>query len=164
MIKQLTLCFFLLSSCFIKAEAPNAKVVGKELESLIKALYVPDYDLLLKHTHDSVLQLTGGEETFKATLKQTHELMKQNNVTISAVKTGEKLDYFTGEKNEYFFIPTELTLKVGENEQKAAGHQLGIRKKGTEVWKYIDCSMLTKELVSQLIPDYPKDKELPAKG
>lgn len=161
MIKQLALSVFLLSSGFLHADAPDAKERGKEITATIKAVYVPDYDLLLKHTHEEVFKLAGGKESFLETLKKTHEFLKSKNVSIAKVEISEELDYFKTEQNEFFFVASKITLKVGEKTHVAPGHQLGVKKKGSDVWKYIDRSALNDELIRKMFPDFPEDKALP---
>lgn len=161
MTKYLALSAFFLSSLLLQADEPDQKVVAQEIAATIRAVYTPDYDLLLKHTHEEVLKLAGGEKAFKKGLKQTHEFLISKNVSIESVAVGKTLDYFETAENEFFFVATRIMIKVGEKVQAAPGHQLAVRKKDTKVWKYIDCSALNDELVRKMFPDFPKDQKLP---
>jgi len=146
-----------------KSKAPERDAVAQEIAALIRAVYTPDFKLLIKHTHDKVLELAGGKKAFMATLQQTHDFLKKNNVSVKSVAVGKKLDHFESAENQFFFISTKIILQIGEKEQAAPGHQLGVKKKGTDIWKYIDCSALNDELLRTMFPDFPKDKTLPAK-
>lgn len=159
--KHLLVAAFFLGSSMLHAAEPDPKTAGQEIAATIKAIYKPDYGLLLKHTHDAVLELAGGKKAFKKTLVQTHGYLASKNVSVETVEVGVKLDYFETEKNEFFFIATRITLKVGDKTHVAPGHQMGVKKKSDKVWKYIDCSALDDEQVRKMFPDFPEDKKLP---
>jgi len=159
--KYLIIAALFLSTNFLQAEAPDSKIISKEVTATINAIYKPDYELLIKHTHDEVFKLAGGKEAFLKTMKQTHTFLTDKNVSIGGVEVDEKLDYFKTAENEFIFVAAKITIKVGDKSQVAPSHQLGVKKNGTDVWKYIDCSALNDELVRKMFPDFPADKKLP---
>lgn len=148
------------SSVTVYGQQPKKDRVEKEVTAAVGAIYVGDYDLLLRHTHDKVLEIVGGKETFLVALKQATEALQDAGITFEGVEFG-KVQYFAGQENEFLVIPTKITIKTADGDTTTAGAQLGVKKKSSKVWKYMDLSALNEKLVRTWFPDYPKDREVP---
>ena len=147
------------------AKEPDPKIVQKELGDVISAVFKADMEPIEKHTHERVFAIVGDKKTFLAEIEKAFKGVQEAGVVLIRAEVGEKLDYFKGKENEFFFVSTNIVMKVGDKEpQMVPGYQLGVKKTTETVWKYIDCSSLTVEMAREWFPDFPKDKKLPVPG
>jgi hypothetical protein len=163
-MKTLSILALLSFSCCVEialAREPDQASVANDVKAIMSAIYKPDYDLILKHTHEKVLEITGGKDAFLKAIKQTHNFLKEGGVSFNKAEVGRKIDYFAGTDNEFFFVPTRITLNGPDGTITESSHPLGVKKKTGNVWKYFDCSALNEYLVRGWFPDFPKGKKLP---
>ena len=140
---------------------PDAAQVKREIGEMVKAVFNADMGPIEKHSHEKAIAVVGDRQTFIETMERYFREAKDAGVRLVSFESGEP-EFFSGEVHHFALVPTTVVMFAAGEESTNPGHQLGVKKKTDEIWKYIDCSSLTTEMAREWFPDFPPDRNLPS--
>lgn len=135
--------------------------IQSDVRKLATAVYSGDVDTILSYTHPIIINALGGETQAKTTLKLA--LIKQLGLglKLESMKFPSEPTFLKSDLHLFAIVPTKSIMSAKGKRVESLNFQFGIRKHASKVWKYIEGSRITKQNISQMFPDFPKDYEFP---
>ena len=167
--KSIVLNLFILVGV-LNAEPPKQDAIKEELTAMMRAPYVGEKAVILKHTHPRIMEISGGQENVEKAIDYLQKTLSDGGVTFDSVKLGKPYSYVVTKANEFFLVDVTLVLKKGNQKRVNELTQVAVKDVGSEDWCYIDSSGLSDELLRKLFPQLPrnftlkKDEEQDAAG
>ena len=143
----------------VSPQSQDATVVQQDVRRANDALYSGDVDTLLRYTHPRIIELMGGEQKTRETLKESLKVVREMRVEKLSFPDAPR--FFEGQDNFFVFVPTLTIVMVKGQRIESLNFQLGIKKKGQENWAYVEGSRINDSNVRSLFPDFPPGIEFP---
>ncbi|MBC8049225.1 MAG: hypothetical protein H7X92_03630 [Chitinophagales bacterium] len=156
-------CLIFLTLLAYPALAGPSEQVKRDVEATARALYAGDIDTVIKMTHPRVLELSGGEAAMRSGVQQAVAKMQQSGMKIESFQFPKPPEFFAGGAFEFAVVHT-LTVISTSNGQRAESlnFQLGVRDKGSKLWKFVEGSRMNAQNARMLFFGFPADFKFPA--
>jgi hypothetical protein len=141
----------------------EVEAVKAEIDGMMSDFEEGDAKTLLDKTHDSIFELVGGREAFERGLLQGVKQIMESGIMFEESELGEPTELHRAGDEELCFVPRTSVIVAGGRKIRSVGFLVAIRPVDGEPWKFLDGAGLRRkpELLWKLLPDLPKDIELP---
>ncbi len=140
----------------------DAELVQADVRILMDALYEKgDVETLLRHTHPKLLKRAGGADALRPLLEMAVAGMKEQGIRRESLEFPEPPIFVETAKNDFAVVPTLSVLAMNGQRVESLNFQLGVRRKGTSDWKYIEGSRLDEIGFHELFPAFPRHFAFP---
>jgi len=140
-------------------ESQDAPAVQRDVRRANDALYSGDVDTLLLYTHPRIIELMGGEQRARETLKESLKIVSEMRVEKLSFPDAPR--FFEGQDNLFVFVPTLTIINLKGQRIESLNFQLGIKKQGQGNWGYVEGSRVNDSNVRSMFPDFPPGIEFP---
>lgn len=162
MLRRLPL--LVLSAVLAAGAEPSAtERVRAEVKRIATAVIHEDSASILSLTHPKAIEASGGRAALEAALPQFFAQLRQLNARLLNFEIPADPVFHKGADREFVLVPTRIVMRLSGKKVDSLGFQLGVRARGDPQFRYIDGSKLSREIVLEWFPDFPKEVELPGK-
>ena len=146
------------ASEFIQA---NLNRVRADVRAINQAAAEGNMSMVLDYTSPKLIEYMGGRARAELALSTVYLNMRSVNLRFESLSFPEPPRFLETNENYYAIVPVKSIMTANGQRIEIFRYQLGILKKGTLAWKYIDGSGTNKRLLRTLVPDLPPDVEFP---
>ncbi|MEW4456135.1 hypothetical protein AB1L30_25950 [Bremerella sp. JC817] len=140
--------------------AESEKVLS-DTKRLIDATLNQEIDPLLELTHPNTLKMMGGKEKARELMQLIFDQVTALQLNYDRfVPVGEPKFYRTPQY-EFAVIATEAHATFPDDSLDQKGAMVGMRKVGSDKWTYVDYNDQTKDQIYTILPELPRNIELP---
>lgn len=140
---------------------PRLAIQANELND---ALLKKDFDRFLDLTHPKVMELGGGREKMRATLKQQLEQTEAEGVVVLASSIGSPTQVIHDAGSIYAVMPNTLKVKAQSGTFQTESTLIGVSADRGVNWTFIDAGREGDGELKKVLPEVAdKIKLLPAK-
>lgn len=163
----------LLSTMLFSAAAASAEnrqcqkdyesVISAEITQISTALNEGNYSYILEKSDFSIIEFSGGIESYKAILSLAASFFKQSNIQVEKVELLPPNNSHIFGKKEFCVIPKQLTILInGKSITGDPSFMLAVRPLNSKEWKYIDGTGLKKnpDMLYTLFPEIPSSQNI----
>jgi len=145
------------------AETGQAEQVRRDVTALVEAGYRGDVEAMLRFTHPALVERLGGSDAARAAMAKVLREAERVDVELESFSLPGAPEFLDGRERRFAIVRT-LSVIRGKDGQRleSLNFLLGVREPDAEAWSYVEGSMLDKEKVRVLFPDFPEGYTLPA--
>ncbi len=148
---------FLLASCGVQYTAK------KQAKIMAEAIKTANYEVTLKYTHPSVIQMIGGNSNFIEILKSGTQEMKTMGNRYESIKLGKPSKTVIAGNEVHCLIPENITMKLKDGKVISKSYFLAVSKDNGKNWTFIETAILTKDNIKTILPNYNEKLVIPEK-
>jgi hypothetical protein len=138
--------------------------IKRDAEQIVKAIFIGDFELVLKYTYPEMLKLVGGKEMMIETIKKTFAEFKSQGISLKNVIIGQPGGFVKTQSKLFSIVPEEIFLNVNGKTLYSKSALLAISVDSGLNWYFIDAAGLTDEKVQELFPEANRKLILPKKS
>lgn len=144
-----------------KLSEQEKEALIKEADATLAAFTTGNADALIQRTSKLILKIMPSRGQFEQLTRSAIKDMREKGFKFESHKHGEPTVCYSSASGDVCFLPRDSILKYGEKRVKSITYFICVHEDGA--WKFLDSATVHKkpELLWQLIPDLPKDIELP---
>ncbi len=154
----------IIISLGIAFPAPGAgreDAVTKDIEKIADALKSNQLALIIEMTHPPILEAMGGKEKALAAVREFLDSSAASGFKVQRFDVIPPLTFLEGDEYHYVIVPFSLMTEFQGLKIRSHGYQLGVRKKTSDEWKYVDGQKLNDAMFDMYFPDFPDRSKLP---
>jgi hypothetical protein len=136
--------------------------VQQDVIDLSKAVFEGDIDTIVRFTHPAVIELAGGEDALRRTLKDAVQTFASAGMKLESLKFPSVPTFLEGGGHRFVIVPTLSVTLVNGQRVESLNFQIGWFDAAASQWKYIEGSRVNADNVQQLFPGFPQDFEFPS--
>ena len=148
---------FLLASCGVQYTAK------KQARILVEAIKTANYEVTVKYTHSSVIQMVGGKESFIEILKSGTQEMKAMGNSYESIKLGKPSRTVNAGNELHCLIPEKIKMNLKDGKILSKSYLLAASKDQGKNWTFIETAILTSDNITSILPNYNKELVIPEK-
>ena len=138
-------------------------IISSEITQISTALNQGNYSYILEKSDPSIIELSGGIESYNAILSLAANSFKQGGIQVDKVALLPPQNSHIFGKKEFCVIPKQLTIVM--NGKPIIGEQsfmLAVRPLDSKEWKYIDGTGLKKnpDMLYTLFSEIPSSQNI----
>lgn len=136
-------------------------LVQQDVRKMMAAVYASDVDTVLSFTHPKIIELMGGKDRARSTLRTAFSQIESRNMKLESLVFPEAPTFLNTDMNRFVVVPTKSVVSARGQRVESVNFQFGIQANGTKAWKYVEGSRINQQNVGSLFPDFPSDFEFP---
>ena len=151
-----------------QAQQANATTLGHYPNLRLQAIQLTDatlrgdYETVQKLTYPKLIELGGGPESFRKTVRETVKEIESKGIKIESLSVGEPQDFMEAEQRIYAIVPTKMKLRVPEGLLVGDAFLIGISEDKGANWTFVDSTgAADKQLRKMLFPTVADKLRLP---
>ena len=161
-------CARTLDSSQNQAQQANTPKLGNYPNLRLQAIQLTDatlrgdYETVQKLTYPKLIEVGGGAERFRNTVKETVKEIESKGIRIESLSVGEPQDFMEADQRIYAIVPTKMKLRVPEGLLVGDAFLIGISEDKGVNWTFVDSTgAANKELRKMLFPTVADKLRIP---
>jgi hypothetical protein len=136
--------------------------VQQDVIDLSRAVFEGDIDTVVRFTHPAVIQLAGGEDQLRQTLKAAMAQFASAGMKLESLSFPSAPTFLEGGGHRFVVVPTLSVTVVQGQRVESLNYQMGSFDETASRWTYIEGSRVNSDNVQLLFPGFPQDFEFPS--
>ena len=142
---------------------PQTERIRKGAEENSAALTAGDFSRVVDFTYPKAVEMLGGREKMVELLRHGTEEMQSQGAAILGAQVTEPKEVVTFGTKRFAIVPMVVKSRIPEGTITAKSFLLAISTDEGMTWTFLDGAGITKEILAQVIPDFPPQLSLPTK-
>jgi hypothetical protein len=143
------------------ATAESYPRLASQAKELTDALLRKDLDRFLDLTHPKVLQLGGGRENMRATMKKELEQTEAEGVVVLSSSIGTPTQVIHDSGSIYAVMPNTLKVKAQAGTFQTESTLIGVSADNGANWTFVDASGKDDGELKKVLPDVADKLSVP---
>lgn len=158
----LALLLMLSSSSFAQTKEELKASALRDAKLYSKAKVKLDYETVIKHTHPSIINGSGGKAKVLENLKTSYASFKSNNKTAYEKSNVKSVSNVVFENGEYrCLVESYDQIKKDNARTKSKNHLIGTYNDAAKIWVFFKARELKGEMGNVFFPDYKTSLDIP---